>query len=91
MNTLSDEGIIRMTATTPEPPELTSSGTKTALNFVLAWDPQAAGVVILLPTIISLILCVTWPIVAVLKYEADVQTSVQTATSLASYIVTAGK
>lgn len=80
-----------MTATTPEPLELTSSGTKTALNFVLAWDPQAAGVVILLPTIISLILCVTWPIVAVLKYEADVQTSVQTATSLASYIVTAGK
>jgi hypothetical protein len=76
---------------TPVADQVASSGMQMGLNFVLAWDAQIASLLILQPTVASLIICVVWPIVSVLKYQVDVQTSVQTATSLASYIVTAGK
>lgn len=61
-----------------------------ALNFVTGWDATAAGYIILTPTIISVFVAVIWPAVAVLKYEADVQTSVQTGFAAAGYIVTTG-
>lgn len=38
----------------------------------------------------SIATVVAWPIIAVLKYEADVQTSVQTGATVGSFIVTAG-
>lgn len=62
-----------------------------ALNFVSGWDTAGASLVILTPIAISLVVTVVWPIVAVLKYEEDVQTSVQTGTAVASYLITAGK
>ncbi|KAJ2989474.1 hypothetical protein NUW58_g3444 [Xylaria curta] len=64
--------------------------TPAALNFVTKWDPFWLSVIVLSPTVASIVITVAWPAVAVLKYGADVQTSVQTATSLASYIVTTG-
>lgn len=48
------------------------------------------SIVVLLPTIMSIATVVAWPIIAVLKYEADVQTSVQTGATVGSFIVTAG-
>ncbi|KAI1262586.1 hypothetical protein F5Y18DRAFT_438985 [Xylariaceae sp. FL1019] len=58
-----------------------------ALNFVEAWDSTPVLISILTPTILSIVICVTWPIVAVHNFEADVQISVQTGASVASYIV----
>jgi hypothetical protein len=62
-----------------------------ALNFVSGWDAIAASYIVLSPTVVSIILAVAWPVVAVRVFEADAQASVQTATSVASYIVTAGE
>ncbi|KAI0410467.1 hypothetical protein F5X98DRAFT_381772 [Xylaria grammica] len=67
-----------------------AANTPEALNFVTKWDQFWLSVIILSPTIASITITVAWPVVAVLKYGADVQASVQTATSLASYIVTTG-
>ncbi|KND92237.1 hypothetical protein TOPH_02990 [Tolypocladium ophioglossoides CBS 100239] len=61
-----------------------------ALNLVLGWDSSLIASVILTPTLLSIATCVVWPVVAVLKYEADIQTSVQTGAAVASYVVTAG-
>ncbi|KAI0867492.1 hypothetical protein GGS24DRAFT_289723 [Hypoxylon argillaceum] len=67
-----------------------STAKPAALNFVTRWDPFWLSVIVLSPTVASIAISVAWPAVAVLKYGADIQTSVQTATSLASYIVTTG-
>jgi hypothetical protein len=65
--------------------------TPRALNFVTGWDASSTSYVILTPTIISILVSTIWPAVAVQKYDADVQISVQTGTAVASYIVTAGE
>jgi hypothetical protein len=81
----------------PPLPVISGSGTSgtagqaRALSFVSGWDTFLASVVIITPTVLSVILCIVWPAVAVMKYGADVQTSIQTGTALASYIVTAGQ
>lgn len=46
--------------------------------------------IILLPTLLSVAATVAWPIVAVLRFGEGVQDSVQTATAVGSYIITAG-
>jgi hypothetical protein len=61
-----------------------------ALNFVSGWDTSAASYLILTPTLISILISIIWPAVAVRVFEADVQTSIQTGTAVASYIITAG-
>ncbi|KAH8675141.1 hypothetical protein BGZ61DRAFT_100244 [Ilyonectria robusta] len=61
-----------------------------ALNFVCGWDAHTATLIIIFPTVLSIVVGIAWPTRAVLKYGADVQTSVQTGVSVASYIVTAG-
>ncbi|GAW11882.1 hypothetical protein ANO14919_012350 [Xylariales sp. No.14919] len=71
-------------------PATAAANTPEALNFVTKWDQFWLSVIILSPTIASITITVAWPVVAVLKYGADLQASVQTATSLASYIVTTG-
>jgi len=65
--------------------------TPAALNFVSGWDSTAASYIILSPTIIGIMIAIIWPAVAVGQYGADVQMSVQTATSVASFLITAGK
>ena len=62
-----------------------------ALNIVRTWDAYRISVIVLLPTGLSVLTSVVWSVVAVLKYGADVQTSTQTAFTIASYMVTAGK
>jgi hypothetical protein len=60
------------------------------LNMVPGWNGNAASVIILTPTILSIAIAVAWPAVAVRVYGEDVQTSVQTGGTVASYVVTAG-
>jgi hypothetical protein len=71
---------------------LTEIGTdkERALNFVSTWDMDFASHVIVTPAILSIIFAVTWPSVAVKLYNADVQMSVQTGFTIASYVVTTG-
>ncbi|KAL4910993.1 hypothetical protein BDW74DRAFT_4635 [Aspergillus multicolor] len=61
-----------------------------ALNFVSSFDSGSASLVVLLPIVTSFLLSVFWPIVAVTRYQADVQTSVQTGFTVGSYVVTTG-
>ena len=75
----------------PPPGVQLPAQTPRALNFVTGWDASAASYIILTPTIISILVSIIWPAVAVQKYDADVQTSVQTGMAVASYIVTAGE
>ncbi|KAG7081578.1 pfs domain-containing protein [Colletotrichum scovillei] len=70
--------------------DLAQADSLKGLRFVVGWDTTLISIVVLLPTIISIATAVAWPIVAVLKYEADVQTSVQTGVTVGSFIVTAG-
>lgn len=60
------------------------------LNFVSVWGSAAAGFIVGLPVFFGLLCCVIWPIVAIRTYKADVQTSVQTAFAVGSFVVTAG-
>lgn len=64
---------------------------KYALNLVRTLDPYAMSAVILLPMSLSLAFGIAWSVVAVRHYGMDVSTSVQTAFTVAGYIVTAGK
>jgi hypothetical protein len=77
---LEDGGVITAPATQ-----------KYALNLVRTLDPYAISVIILLPMILSLACGIAWSVVAVRHYGVDVSNSVQTAFTVASYIVTAGK
>lgn len=71
---------------------IASPGThQRALNFVRKFNSATATFVIAMPITISAIFSVVWVIVAVRKYGADVQASVQTGFTVGSYIVTAGK
>lgn len=62
-----------------------------ALNFVCGWHAHTATLIIIFPTVLSIVVGIAWPALAVRKYRADVQTSIQTGVSVESYIVTAGK
>lgn len=61
-----------------------------ALNFVSTMHMPLASSAVVLPFLLSLIIAAAWPAVATGKFGADVQTSVQTGFSVASYVVTAG-
>lgn len=61
-----------------------------ALNIVSRWSFEAGAFVVGMPLMISILLAVVWPAVAVKVFQADIQTSVQTSFTIASYIITAG-
>ena len=63
---------------------------ESALNLIRTWDAYLISVIVMLPTGLSVLMSVVWSVVAVLKYGVDVQTSTQTAFTIASYMVTAG-
>jgi hypothetical protein len=60
------------------------------LNIVRTWDPYATSVIVLIPVIFSLATSITWSVVAIVHYKADIQTSFQTGFTIGSYVVTAG-
>lgn len=61
------------------------------LDFVRAWDRNNAAVIALIPFVLSLLFAVVWIVVSVATYAVDVQVAVQTAFTVAAFIVTAGK
>ncbi|KAH6710487.1 hypothetical protein EV126DRAFT_24940 [Verticillium dahliae] len=61
-----------------------------ALRFVVAWDAHPVSYVVGVPAVISIAIAAIWPMVAVLKFGADVQSSVQTGAAVASFIITTG-
>lgn len=61
-----------------------------ALNVVRTYSANRIGFLLLLPTVSSIIVAVAWPVVAVLYYHAEAQSSIQTSFTIASYVVTAG-
>lgn len=61
------------------------------LNFISVWSTDAVVTIVGMPLILSILSCIVWPAVAVLKYVADVQTSVQTGVTIASFALTASK
>lgn len=64
---------------------------KFCLNFIHIWSTDAAGIMVATPLFLSLAICIAWPVVAVRHYRADVQTSTQTATAVASFLLTASE
>ena len=60
------------------------------LEFVRSWNIVAISAIVLLPFVLSLVFGGVWVGVFV-KRGTDVQVAVQTAYTVASYIVTAGK
>ncbi|RYP56496.1 hypothetical protein DL771_011815 [Monosporascus sp. 5C6A] len=63
---------------------------KMALNIVSMWNTDAASVVVAVPLLASLVVGVVWAVVAVAVYNADVNVSVQTGFTIASYVITTG-
>ena len=59
------------------------------LEFVPSWDTVAISAIALVPFILSLVLGGVW-IGVFVKKGTDVQVAVQTAFTMASYVVTAG-
>lgn len=76
---LLDDGVIRVK----------DSAKTHCLNFTSTWSTEAIGSIVGTPLLLSILSCMVWPIVAVLKYGADVQTSVQTGVTIGGFIVTA--
>lgn len=74
-----------------EPPAIGAEQTPVALNFASRWDSLAASYTIISPTVIAILICILWPVVAVRKYDANVQVSVQTGISVASFLITASE
>ena len=63
---------------------------KMALNMATRWNTDAAGSIVALPVVLSLLFAIIWPVIAVKVYKADVNASVQTSFGIASYVVTSG-
>lgn len=71
---------------------LTPPGQQTcALNIVRSWDPYITSTIILIPVVLSFIVSVLWSVIAAAYFKADVNASTQTAFTIGSYVVTAGK
>jgi hypothetical protein len=61
------------------------------LGFVRAWDKKNASIIVLIPFVLSLVLAFIWIGVSIGLYHVDAQVAVQTAFTVAAFIVTAGK
>ncbi|KAF2240301.1 hypothetical protein BU26DRAFT_238123 [Trematosphaeria pertusa] len=71
---------------------LTPPGQQTcALNIVRSWDPYITSTIILIPVVLSFIVSVLWSVIAAAYFKADVNASTQTAFTIGSYVVTAGR
>lgn len=61
------------------------------LEFVRAWDKNNASIIALIPFVLSLVFAVIWIAVSIGHYHVDAQVAVQTAFTVAAFIVTAGE
>lgn len=72
-------------------PVIEKENHRRCLNFIHIWSTDAAGIMVTTPLFLSLAVCIAWPVVAVQHYRADVQTSTQTATAVAGFLLTASE
>lgn len=61
------------------------------LNFVNVWSSPTTKHLVWGPLLLSVPCCILWPAVAVVALGADVQTSIQTAVTIAGFVVTASE
>jgi hypothetical protein len=61
------------------------------LDFIRAWDRNNAAGIALVPFALSLLFAIVWIWVSVAQCGVDVQVAVQTAFTVAAFIVTAGE
>ena len=61
------------------------------VEFVRTWDRNAISVISMMPFLLSLVFAALWVGIFVGKYHVDTQVAVQTAFTVAAFIVTAGK
>jgi hypothetical protein len=61
------------------------------LEFVHAWDRHKLSVIASLPFGISMAFAVSWIAISIVKFRVDAQVAVQTAFTVAGFIVTAGE
>lgn len=72
-------------------PVIATENHRSCLNFIHIWSTDAAGIMVTTPLFLSIAVCIAWPVVAVRHFRADVQTSTQTATAVASFLLTASE
>jgi hypothetical protein len=61
------------------------------LEFIRAWDRNKVSVIAVVPFAVSLLFAMIWIVVSMARYKVDAQVAVQTAFTVAAFIVTAGK
>ena len=61
------------------------------LEFVRAWDRRNVSIIALIPFVVSVVFAIIWIAVSIAQYAVDAQVAVQTAFTVAAFIVTAGK
>ena len=61
------------------------------LEFVRAWDRHKLSIIALLPFVVSVVFAVVWIGVSIGTFRVDAQVAMQTAFTVAGFIVTAGK
>ena len=61
------------------------------LDFVRVWDRPKLCMIALVPFVFSVVFAVVWIGVSIGKFKVDAQVAVQTAFTVAGFIVTAGK
>lgn len=65
--------------------------TSEGLEFIRAWDRNKVSIIALIPFAVSLLFAIIWIVVSIARYAVDAQVAVQTAFTVAGFIVTAGK
>lgn len=68
-----------------------SNTEREGLEFVRVWDRSNVSTVGFAPFVLSLLFAIVWVPVCIARYGVDAQVAVQTAFTVASYIVTAGR
>lgn len=61
------------------------------LEFIRAWDRKKVSGIAMVPFVLSLVFAIIWIAVSIGRYDVDAQVAVQTAFTVAGFIVTAGE
>lgn len=71
--------------------DMMSDVTNEGLEFIRAWDRKKVSGIAMVPFALSLVFAIVWIAVSIGRYNVDAQVAVQTAFTVAGFIVTAGK
>ena len=61
------------------------------LEFIRVWDRKKVSGIAMVPFVLSLVFAIVWIAVSIGLYDVDAQVAVQTAFTVAGFIVTAGE